>query len=98
MMEKIPSGLTWNQVNNLFDADQEYGIILELRPRRSSLGVRKKKDLKEERKVWRVIIQKDYKNYIKTIIRYNIKTDDEALRKQKVTDKQISKINNLLRL
>ena len=56
-MEKISSGLTWKQVQNLFDTDKQYQMSLELRPRRASLSVRKN-GLKEERKVWRLIIQK----------------------------------------
>ena len=96
-MEALSTGLTWNDIEAKFAEDSEYVFSLELRNRRANLGLRKKGKINEG-KVWRLIIQRDYKNYKKTILRYNIKTDDENLKSEAVSDKMVTKLNNLLGL
>ena len=82
MMEKLSTGLTWNQVQKLFEKDNQYNMSLEFRPRRANNSLRKR-GLTSQRKVWRLIIQQDYKNYVKTILRCNIKDEDEKLKTKK---------------
>ena len=95
MMEKISSGLTWDQIQNLFDADSEFKLVLHSCKRRASLKKRKN-DEAEERKVWRLIIQQDHKNFLRTVFRKNLKDAPEEIIKEVATDKLVTQINNVI--
>ncbi|MCM8542783.1 MAG: hypothetical protein NE328_21130 [Lentisphaeraceae bacterium] len=95
MMEKISTGLTWDQIQNLFDADSEFKLLLNNCNRRSSLKKRKNGEV-DERKVWRLIIQHDHKNFHRTVFRKNLKDAPEELSKEVASDKIITQINNVI--
>ena len=94
-MEKISSGLTWDQVQGLFDSDEEFQLLLNHCNRRASLKKRKNGEA-EERKVWRLIIQKDHKNFVRTVFRKNLKDAPEEISKEVVNDKLVEQINNVI--
>ena len=94
-MEKLSSGLTWDQIQELFDADAEFNLILNHCNRRASLKKRKNGE-EEERKVWRLIVQKDHKNFVRTVFRKNLKDAPEALGSEVATDKIVTQLNNVI--
>ncbi len=96
-MEKISTGLNWNQVQELFDADSEYNLNLKNCKRRASLNKRKS-GIEENRTVWRLIIQKDHKSSISTFFRKNLKNVnvEGKIADQKADDEIIARINNLI--
>lgn len=94
-MEKISTGLTWNQIQNLFDSSPEYKLILNNCSRRASLKKRKN-GIPEQRMVWRLIIQKDHKNFLRTIFRKNLKDAPEVIDDEVVADKLVDQINNVI--
>ena len=94
-MEKVSTGLTWNQIQELFDADSEYKLLLNNCYRRASLKKRKN-GVAEDRKVWRLIIQKDHKNFQRTVFRKNLKDAPEEISAEVANDKIIEQINNVI--
>ena len=94
-MEKISTGLTWNQIQDLFDSNPEYKLTLNNCSRRASLKKRKNGEA-EERKVWRLIIQKDHKNFLRTIFRKNLKGAPEEIAEEVVNEKLVEQINNVI--
>ena len=95
MMEKVSTGLTWDQIQELFDADSEFKLLLNNCNRRASLKKRKNGEA-EERKVWRLIIQQDHKNFQRTVFRKNLKDAPEELSKEVASDKIVEQINNVI--
>lgn len=94
-MEKLSSGLTWNQIQEQFDADSEFKLTLNSCNRRASLKKRKNGE-SEDRKVWRLIIQKDHKNFLRTIFRKNLKDAPEEIAGEVANDKIVEQINNVI--
>jgi hypothetical protein len=94
-MEKISTGLSWSQIQELFDADSKYNLVLNNCQRRASLKKRKN-GIEEERKVWRLIIQKDHKNFTRTSFRKNLKDVQGEIADQKANDKIVAQINNVI--
>ena len=95
MMEQISTGLTWNQIQELFDADSEFNLLLNQCNRRASLKKRKNGEV-EDRKVWRLIIQKDHKNFVRTSFKKNLKDAPDALLEEVAGDKIVAQINNVI--
>jgi chromosome segregation and condensation protein ScpB len=95
MMENISTGLTWDQIQELFDADSKYSLILNNCQRRASLKKRKN-GIEEDRKVWRLIIQKDHKNFDRTVFRKNLKDAPDALGSSVALDKIVAQMNNVI--
>jgi hypothetical protein len=95
MMEQISTGLTWDQVQAQFDADSEFKLILNQCSRRASLKKRKN-GIEEDRKVWRLIIQRDHKNFDRTIFRKNLRDAPDALASEVVEGKILIQINNVI--
>lgn len=94
-MEKISTGLNWNQVQALFDADSEYNLILNNCKRRANPH-RRKNMIEEKRTVWRLIIQKDHKNFIHTSFKKNLKNIGGEIADQKASDEIITQINQVI--
>lgn len=94
-MDKLSSGLTWDQIKDQFESDPEYKLSLNYCQRRASLKKRKNGEA-EERKVWRLIIQKDHKNFLRTIFRKNLKDAPEEISTEVANDKLIEQINNVI--
>lgn len=94
-MEKLSSGLTWDQIQELFDADAEFDLILNYRQRRASPQKRKKGEA-EERKVWRLTVQKDHKNFVRTIFKKNLKDAPEALGSEVANNEIVNQINRVI--
>ncbi len=94
-MEKLSTGLTWGQIQKQFDASKEYKLTLNYCNRRASLKKRKN-GIAEDRKVWRLLVQQDHKNFLTTIFSKNLKDAPEALLKEVANDKIIAQINNLI--
>ena len=94
-MEKISTGLTWDQIQELFDADPEFNLILNHCGRRASLKKRKNGEA-EDRKVWRLIVQKDHKNFVRTVFRKNLKDTPDELGAEAAGDKIVEQINNVI--
>ena len=95
MMEQISTGLSWSQIQELFDADSKYNLVLNNCKRRASLKKRKN-GIEEERTVWRLIIQKDNKNFVRTAFRKNLKDVEGDIAGQKANDKIVAQINNVI--
>ena len=53
MMEQLPSGLTWAEIQEKFAADSEFSITLNFVIRRAKKNLRNNGE-KEERKLWRL--------------------------------------------
>ena len=96
-MEKLSTGLTWDQIQELFDADSEFKLVLNHCNRRASLRKRKNGEA-EERKVWRLIVQKDHKNFVRTVFRKNLKNAPDELGAEKADDKIVEQINNVIEI
>ena len=94
-MENISSGLTWDQIQELFDADSKYNLTLNHCQRRASLKKRKN-GIEEDRKVWRLIIQKDHKNFNRTVFRKNLRDAPDALGTEVAGEKIVTQINNVI--
>lgn len=94
-MEQISTGLNWNQVQELFDADSEYNLILNNCKRRANPHKRKNR-IEEERTVWRLIIQKYHKNFVHTSFKKNLKDIDGEIADQKVSGEIITQINKVI--
>ena len=94
-MEQISTGLTWNQIQELFDADSEFSLILTQNSRRASLRKRKNGEA-EERKVWRLIIQKDHKNFVRTSFKKNLKDASDELLSEVAAEKILAQVNNII--
>ena len=94
-MEKVSTGLTWSQIQELFDASSEYSLILNHCQRRASLKQRKN-GIAEERNTWRLIIQKDHKNFVRTSFRKNLKDAPDDLLGSVAGDKIVAQINNVV--
>ena len=94
-MEQISTGLTWNQIQELFDADSEFSLILTQNNRRASLRKRKNAEA-EERKVWRLIIQKDHKNFVRTSFKKNLKDASDELLAEVAGEKILAQVNNVI--
>ena len=94
-MENISSGLTWDQIQELFDADSQYQLTLNQCQRRASLKKRKN-GIEEDRKVWRLIIQRDHKNFIRTVFRKNLKDAPDVLSSEVPNDKIVTQMNNVI--
>jgi len=94
-MEQISTGLTWTQIQELFDADSEYNLILTQKNRRASLKKRKNGEA-EERKVWRLIIQKDHKNFVRTSFKKNLKDASDELLSEVAGEKLLAQVNNVI--
>ena len=94
-MENISTGLTWEQIQAQFDADRQLNLVLNYCSRRASLGKRKN-GIEEDRKVWRLIIQKDHKNFVRTIFKKNLKDAPEDLLSSVASDSIVAQINNVI--
>ena len=94
-MEQIASGLTWNQIQELFDADSEFKMTLTQQKRRTSLKKRKNGET-EERTVWRLIIQKDHKNFVRTSFKKNLKDASDELLSEVAGEKILAQVNNVI--
>jgi hypothetical protein len=94
MMDKIASGLTWEQVQELFNGS-EYTLLLNNCNRRASLKKRKN-GVAEERTVWRLILQQDHKNFVRTVFRKNLKDVSGEISGQVAGDKIIEQLNNIV--
>ena len=94
-MEQISTGLSWSQIQELFDADSDYNLILNNCKRRASLKKRKN-GIEEERTVWRLIIQRDHKNFARTSFKKNLKDVEGEIADQKAGDKIVAQINNVI--
>ena len=95
MKNLLSSGLTWQEIQDKINQSKPFLCSLTERKRRSTLRKRKN-NIPEDRIVWRLIIQKDSKNYVKTILRKNIRYDKPDLLKQVVSDNIVAKLNNLI--
>ena len=94
-METIPSGLTWEQVIAKIAEAGEFTLTLTQRPRRTNKRLRAIGET-DERKVWRLNLQKDHKNFQRTIFSKNVRVDSDALLSETACDKLVAKINNAL--
>ena len=95
MMETLSTGLTWAEIKEKFDADSEFNLLLDQRNRRTNLSKRKE-NIKDERKVWRLIVQKNCGKFVRTIYRANLRDGDDDLLNEKASDKIVAQLNNLL--
>ena len=94
-MEQIASGLTWNQIQALFDADSEFKMTLKQKQRRASLKKRKN-GIAEERTVWRLTIQRDHKNFVRTSFKKNLKDASDELLSEAAAEKILAQVNNVI--
>lgn len=94
-MDAIPSGLTWTEIIERFNADAEFTLLLNQRPRRTSKHKRRQ-GIPEERRLWRLILQRNANGQRRTILRKNLRGADEPLMTQKATDAQVALLNSLI--
>ena len=92
---ELSTGLTWQDAIDQINADENFKASLAIHNRRSRKALRARGE-QEERKVWRLIIQHDRKNFVKTAFRKNIRTEDEALLSQTVEGKILDQVNAVL--
>ena len=92
---EISTGLTWQAAIDQINADKNYQASLEIHNRRSRKALRARGE-QEERKVWRLIIQHDRKNFVKTALRKNIRTEDTTLLSQTLEGKLLDQVNAVL--
>ena len=93
-MEALSSGLTWAQIEEAFASSANYTFSLTRRNRRIKSGKYQNPD--QETKVWRLIIQRQNKGLVRTILRKNLKNAPENILETTASAKQIQTINNLL--
>ena len=94
MMEQLPSGLTWSEIQEKFAAG-ELSLVLNYVNRRTKKSLRNN-DQKEERKVWRLFVQSFDGDQITTVFKKNIRFEGDDLLAQKASDKLVAQINNVI--
>jgi hypothetical protein len=94
-MEPLSEGVTWGQLSRHFDAAQDWNVSIRSHPRRTRKPLRRK-GLSEERKVWRLLVQKVERCAVKTMLRKNIHYDKDDLHAQTVDPRLVARINQLI--
>ena len=94
-MQPLPTELTWQEIQELFAKDRNYNFRLTQHRRRSKAGIRKRGEV-DERKVWRLNIQRDHGCFVKSILSRNIRSNDDKLLETIADGKIIRAINNSL--
>ena len=94
-MDNISSGLTWSEVQTKFTEAGELSLVLNYVGRRAKKSLRNN-DQKEERKLWRLFVQKFDGDQITTVFKKNIRYTEADLLEQKASDKLIAQINNTI--
>ena len=94
MVINFTSGLTWQQVIDKINELDSYVSSLQAHTRRANLRKRRA-EIPEERLVWRLIIQRDYGKFTKTVLRKNVRYEQDNLLTEKVSEQYLQKINNL---
>ena len=94
-MEPIQESLTWRQIQELFDADDEYGMLIDRHLRRTKKWRRKRGEA-DDRRVVRLTIQKRISNNTKTVFRKNLKGLTENYLDVDADPKIVDRINGVL--
>lgn len=94
-MEPLDTGLTWRQVQERFAADPGWELCLQQRPRRAKKDLRHRGE-KDERKVWRLIVQSRGRSQVRTRLRKNLRSEEANLLSQPVDDALIAHLNRII--
>lgn len=94
-MEPIKEGLTWRQIQSLFDQDDEFSLSIKPHPRRLKPWKRKKGE-KEERDVLRLIVQKQRSSDTRTVFKKNLREPAENYLDRAPSPKLLAKINAIV--
>ena len=96
-MDAISSGLTWREVQAKFDDSKEFSLVLNYVNRRANKHKRRNGE-GEDRKLWRLFLQRNNGCAITTVFRKNIRIDDAGLLDQAADDGIVGQINRALAL
>ena len=94
-MEPIKEGLTWRQIQNLFDTDDEFSMSIQPHLRRLKPWKRKKGE-KDDRTVVRLIVQRRQDAQTKTVLRKNLRNLDKDYLDTQADPKVVENINGIL--
>lgn len=94
-MEPIKEGLTWRQVQGLFDTDDEFSMSVQPHLRRPKPWKRKKGE-KEDRTVVRLIVQRRHDNQTKTVLRKNLRNLGKDYLDTEADQKVVENLNGIL--
>jgi hypothetical protein len=94
-MEPLSDGITWRQLDEHFDSDAGLSISIKQYSRRTRKPLRRRGQ-SEERKVWRLVVQKVERCAVKTLFRKNIRYGKDDLFAQPVPPKLLAQINQLI--
>jgi len=95
-MKPIPNGNTWREIQDLFDADNEFKMYINRSPRRIRPGDRKKKINQDVKKVVRLLVQRTRKHKTSTLFRKNLKELDENFLDEIANEKVVRTINFII--
>ena len=82
-MIELNEEMTWNDVIGQFDADKDFLILLKEHPRRTRKHLRANGE-KEERNVLRLTVQREYKQFTRTLLKKNIRNFGEDFLNEKI--------------
>lgn len=94
-MEPVSDGITWRQLGEHFDSDARFQVSIKQYPRRTRKPLRRRGQT-EDRKVWRLVVQKVERAAVKTLYRKNLRYAENDLLAQAVPPKLVAQINQLI--
>jgi len=94
-MQPVSDGITWRQLGEHFDSDAGWSVSIKQYPRRTRKPLRRRGQ-SEERKVWRLVVQRVERSATKTLFRKNLRYAEDDLFAQVVPPKLVARINQLI--
>jgi len=94
-MEAIQEGLTWRQIQDLFNADKQFDMLIGERRRKLKKWKRKRGET-EDRTVVRLAVQMEYNGSAKTVYRKNLRNLAGNYLDEPASDKVVGNINSVL--
>ena len=94
-MEPLSDDITWRQLSEHFDADDAWSVSIKQYSRRTRKPLRRRGQI-EERKVWRLVVQKVERCAVKTLFRKNVRYDKDDLFAQAVSPRLVAQINQVI--
>jgi hypothetical protein len=91
-MEPLSDGITWRQLKEHFDSGSGLKVSIKQYARRTRKPLRRRGQ-SEERKLWRLVVQKVERCAVKTLFRKNIRYSENDLFAQVVPAKLLAQIN-----
>ncbi len=94
-MQAIQEGQTWRQIQRLFEADDQFQMLIG-QYRRTLKKWKRSRGQTEDRKVVRLAIQMRQNGSAKTVYRKNLKNLDQGYLDQPADPKVVARINEVL--